>query len=275
MAEPIHTFVVVAYGLSPHLEACLTSLRRQTVASAVTLSTSTPFDGLDELCARYDVTLAVHGPNRGIGHDWNMGLRAARTDWVTLAHQDDIYAPGYAAFVHDVAVRHPDDLLAFCAYDELAGDEDRERVPMLRVKRALVELAFVGRHHIAGRRAKRRLLRFGNPVACPTVALHRARLADFAFRTDMRTNMDWMAWLDLAAREGGFSVERAPLVSHRIHAGSETSAAIGTGHRADEDRQVFDRLWPRPVASSLSRLYALSYRSNVVAEAARGRAGVS
>jgi hypothetical protein len=268
MSGPLHTFVVLAYGRSPFLESCLESLHGQSVASVVTVSTSTPFAGLEDVCARFGADLRVHGPNRGIGHDWNMGLRAAETAWVTLAHQDDVYAPGYAAFVHDVAARHPDDLLAFCAYDELVGDRTRAPVPMLRVKRGLIEAAYLGRGRITGRRAKRRLLRFGNPVACPTVALHRARLADFGFRADMKTNMDWMAWLDLADREGGFSFERAPLVSHRIHAESETSATIGSGSRSDEDLQVFERLWPRPLARGLSRLYALSYRSNTVVEPA-------
>ena len=268
MSGPLHTFVVLAYGRSPFLESCLESLRGQSVASVVTVSTSTPFAGLEDVCARFGADLRVHGPNRGIGHDWNMGLRAAETAWVTLAHQDDVYAPGYAAFVHEVAARHPDDLLAFCAYDELVGDRTRAPVPMLRVKRGLIEAAYLGRERITGRRAKRRLLRFGNPVACPTVALHRARLADFGFRADMKTNMDWMAWLDLADREGGFSFERAPLVSHRIHAESETSATIGSGSRSDEDLQVFERLWPRPLARGLSKLYALSYRSNTVVEPA-------
>ena len=80
--------------------------------------------------------------------------------------------------------------------------------------------------------------------------------------------MDWMAWLDLAERPGGFTLERTPLMSHRIHAGSETSATIDAGDRRREDRTVFERLWPSPIAGGLTAVYGMSYRSNAVGEPA-------
>jgi glycosyltransferase involved in cell wall biosynthesis len=265
---PVHSFVVPAYGRSPYLDACLASLRAQDTRSPVAVSTSTPYDGLEELCRSHGADLVVHGPNQGIGHDWNMALQVAETDWVTLAHQDDVYAAGYSAFVTRVAHEHPDDLLAFSTYDELEGDERRATVPMLRVKRVMLELAFLGASRITTTRRKRRMLRLGNPVGCPAVAINRGAVPDFAFRTDLRTNMDWMAWLDLAERPGGFALERRPLMSHRIHAGSETSATIDAGDRRREDRTVFERLWPSPVASGLTAVYGMSYRSNAVDEPA-------
>jgi glycosyltransferase involved in cell wall biosynthesis len=268
--RPAHSFVVPAYGRSPYLGACLRSLAEQSVPSPVVVSTSTPYDGLDELCEQHGARLVVHGPNQGIGHDWNMALRAAETDWVTLAHQDDLYAAGYSAFVARVAADHPDDLLAFSTYDEVEGDRKRDTVPMLRVKRVMLELAFLGRGRITSRRSKRRALRLGNPIGCPAVAINRAAAPDFAFRTDMKTNMDWMAWLDLAERPGGFSLDRRPLMTHRIHAASETSATIDAGDRRREDRTVFERLWPSPIAGGLTALYGVSYRSNAVRESDGG-----
>lgn len=46
MAEKKHTFVICAYKESPYLEACIRSLKKQTVASAICLATSTPSDYL-------------------------------------------------------------------------------------------------------------------------------------------------------------------------------------------------------------------------------------
>jgi hypothetical protein len=31
----------------------------------------------------------------GIGHDWNFSFSHAKTKYVTLAHQDDVYDPAY------------------------------------------------------------------------------------------------------------------------------------------------------------------------------------
>ena len=70
--------------------------------------------------------------------------------------------------------------------------------------------------------------------------------------------------LDIAERPGGISLSRDPLVGHRIHAGCETSASIDGGERYREDLEVFERLWPGPVARALATVYARAYHSNEV-----------
>lgn len=253
-----------AYGSSAYLEECLASLGAQALRVPVVVSTSTPYVGLERLCAAHGATLSMHGPNRGIGHDWNMAYASATTDWVTLAHQDDVYDSTYAAFVQARAAAHPDDRMVFSTCYELVNGRRRPTVSMLRVKRLLLELGFLGAARVTSRARKRRLLRFGNPVPCPAVTLNKRMLPDFRFREDMKTNMDWVAWLDIADQPGGIGVSRRPLVGHRIHPGSETSSAIHHGDRFREDLEIFERLWPRPLASLLASVYARSSRSNEV-----------
>jgi len=230
----------------------------------VVVTTSTPYDGLDALCDRFGARLVVHGPNQGIGHDWNRALEAAATDWVTLAHQDDIYAPGYASAVRGHAARHLDDLLVITDYYEIVDDRRRPTVLMLRVKKVLLEIGFLGRSRVVTRRAKRRTVRFGNPIACPSAAFNMRRMPDFRFRLGLAANMDWHAWLDIAARDGAIGYVRQPLLGHRIHEAAETSAAIRDGKRYREDLEVFESLWPEPVAKALASAYTRSYRSNEV-----------
>lgn len=59
MAEKKHTFVICAYKESPYLEACIRSLKKQTVASAICLATSTPSDYLKNICEKYDIAYDV------------------------------------------------------------------------------------------------------------------------------------------------------------------------------------------------------------------------
>ena len=54
-----HTFVICAYKESPYLEACIRSLKKQTVASAICLATSTPSDYLKNICEKYDIAYDV------------------------------------------------------------------------------------------------------------------------------------------------------------------------------------------------------------------------
>lgn len=256
-----HTYAVPAYRHSMHLEACLASLSAQPESDIVVV-TSTPFDGMQAAVAAHGARLVVHSPNRGIGHDWNVAYAEATTPLVTIAHQDDVYLPGHAAAMLAAFDRHPDALMAFCDYRETLAAAVRSRNLTLWAKIVQRELAFLGRDAIRARTLKRQLLRFGNPVPCPAVTFNKSRLPDFRFRTDMRTNMDWAAWIDLANKSGRFVYLREALMLHRIHAESETTACIGDGARAREDEDMFFALWPRPIARLLARLYAASYATN-------------
>ena len=91
---------------------------------------------------------------------------------------------------------------------------------------------------------------------------NRSALVDFRFPSGFQTNLDWMAWLDLARRPGGFVYVRERLVSKGVHAESETTATIANRAREREDRAIFNTLWPRPVAAALATVYRLGYRAN-------------
>lgn len=256
-----HSFVVPAFGVSPHLEQCLDSLRSQTRSgSEVVVSTSTPSEALERMAAREGVRYHVHRRGGGIGRDWNAALDSASGDWVTIAHQDDVYLEDFVSATLDLVERHQDASLVMTGYAELLGDSDRvrDRTTMLRIKSLLLELGFLGRDRVRNTRGKLRLLRFGCPVPCPSVTLGPA-LRSLRFREDLKVDLDWEAWIGAAAVPGAFCYDRRTLMYHRIHPGSETSAGVREGVRAREDREMFNALWPRPVAALLAWLYAFSY----------------
>ena len=259
----MHAFVVPTYGYSPHLRDCLASLRAQTVPSEIVIATSTPWDGLEVVAAEFDARLAVHSPNAGIGRDWNFALEQASKPWVTIAHQDDLYLPVFVERTLAAAARHENAILVTTGYAELREPDGRCRSlsPMLAIKRLLMEFGFLGRSVVASCAAKRRLLRFGCPIPCPAVSLRMDR-GDVRFREDLKVDLDWEAWLRLAARPGAFAYDRRVLMLHRIHRDSETSAGVRAGVRATEDQMMFEALWPAPIARLLAKAYALSYESD-------------
>lgn len=257
-----HTFVVPAYGQSPHLRDCLASLRGQTWPSPIVVSTSTPFAGLEALATEYGASLAIHPANVSIGNDWNHALSKVQTEWATIAHQDDIYLPTFAEKTLAVVAQHPHARLVLTGYGELIDERVRTQTAMLWIKRLLLELGFLGRQSIAGASAKRRLLRFGCAIPCPSVSL-RLSSEPVRFREDLKLNLDWEAWLRLADGDGEFAWVRETLMLHRIHVGSETSDGIRAGVRRHEDLMMFLALWPRPIAHLLARIYAMSYETGL------------
>jgi glycosyltransferase involved in cell wall biosynthesis len=256
MSAP-HTFVVPAFGHPAWLDECLDSLRQQTRPSSIVVTTSTPNEQVTGVAAAHGVPVVVNAVCGGIAMDWNFALAQATTPWVTLAHQDDWYAPAYTerCLAAGSAARGP--LLVFCGADERAEATGRE-VDNVLIKRALCESIFLGGAAISARWRKRLLLSFADPIPCPTVMLYREAARDFAFADGWKTALDWVAWLDLAGRDGAFVYVREPLVRRRVHAACATQ--IDLEARADEDMRILHRLWPAPLAAIIGRAYARSRR---------------
>jgi hypothetical protein len=258
-----HAFVIPAYGNSPYLVECLASLKCQRgPKSHLAIATSTPAEEIARLAKKEGVPLHVNSVRGGIGGDWNFALMVAGTRFVTLAHQDDLFREDYVERMRDAVRGVPDLLIAFSDYDEVDTYGPRAPHANLRVKRFLTRRAFAGRTAITARRDKRRMLAWGNPVCCPSVVFDRSRLPNFRFDETMGSNLDWEAWLRLADEPGRFVYVEQPLVIRRIHPASETTALIADTRRVAEDRAMFRRIWPAPIAETIAAVYRASYLAN-------------
>lgn len=258
----LHSFAVLAHKVSPYLEECLASLTQQTLPSEIYLSTSTPSSFLSEVAQRHDIPLFVNAHSHGIASDWSFAYSLARTRYVTLAHQDDIYLPEYSQRCVSEAERHPNSLITFTDYAQIVRDKPQRPSPLLLIKNIMLLPFFVGHNTLSTPLLKRALLSMGSPISCPSVMFHTANIGNFSFNDQLSVTLDWEAWLRLANRRGDFVYVKKRLMLHRIHPESETSKGISDSRRLQEDRLMFELLWWKPLARALSRLYALSYHSN-------------
>lgn len=252
-----HEFIVLAYGRSSHLAECLESLSRQTTPTPVTISTSTPNDHIEALASRYGAKLSTH-QGHGIGPDWNAALGLASARYVTLAHQDDRYARSFAADTLAALDSHPHAAFSFCDFHEIDSRGERTVTMAHRVKDLLVAVAFAGRTEIATRLRRQLLFGFGNPVICAGVTFNRANTSAFRFREDLRTNLDWAAWLELSRHHRVVRLQ-GKLLERRVHASSETASCLEDGARLREDLALFQMQWPGPVARLIAHAYRYSY----------------
>ena len=261
-----HVFAVCAYGESPYLEECIQSLAAQEKTSPVLLCTATPSERLAETAALHGLRCCVNPDPPDIAGDWNFALACCReegADFATLCHQDDLYLPGYGAACRAACEADPELLIWFSDYGERRGGEDVTASRLLRIKRLLLWRLRV-RAWQTSRWAKRRSLAWGDPICCPAVTFNLKKMPQPLFERGMTTNLDWSAWERLSALPGAFRYDPRVLMLHRIHPGSTTTKVLADHGRTAQDRAMFERFWPRPVAALLTRLYALSEKSNQV-----------
>jgi len=254
-----HSFVICAYKDSDYLEDLIAGLLAQTVQSRILISTSTPTEKLYETAEKHSLEVRVNPVTGGIGSDWTFAYSCADTDYVTLAHQDDIYEPLYAEAVLGAYAKAKDPILVYTNYYELRPEGIVTSNKLLKIKSLMNApiAAFPGSRFV-----RNRVLSMGCPVSCPSVAYNKKRFPGFAFDFDMKTNMDWEAWYRLAREPGEFLYIRDRLIGHRIHTGSETSAGIESGARPAEDLLMYKRYWPDGIAKFLQRLYEKGLKSN-------------
>lgn len=260
-----HTFVICAYKESQYLEECVQSLRAQTVKSKIILITSTPNQWIERIVEKYHLVYFVNQGERGIVQDWNFGYSKAETDFVTLAHQDDVYEAEYTEKILESIKKDKNPLIAFCDYGEIRNDRKTLNVKMLKVKRLmLLPLRFVPFQK--RKWIRRRILSFGDPICCPSVTFAKKNLPETVFSVKYRSAEDWQAWERLSRLKGSFIYVYQPLMYHRIHEESETSIIIGDNVRTKEDYEMFCVFWPKPIAKVLTHFYASSQKSNDVTE---------
>lgn len=268
MENAEHSFVVVAYGDSPYLAECLDSLQAQTSQSSVVICTSTPSSLLHDAARSYDAPLLINSHRGGMADDWTFAYQTATTPYVTLAHQDDRYAPEYSATMLTVMKEHADALVGFSDYAEIIADRVYAQRLNLWVKRLLLRAAFGFSSAVRSTRGKLRTCCMGCPICCPSVTFHKPRIGDFAFDPSYRFVTDWEAWLRLARRDGSFAYVNKRLVEHRLHADSETTRRTDSPDRAAEELEMLTRCWPMPIARTIALAYRLGHRSNRAARRA-------
>lgn len=256
-----HTFVICAYKISEYLEDCIKSVINQSIKSNIIMVTSTPNDHIKNLANKYNIQLYINEGETGIGQDWNFGVSKTTTDYVTIAHQDDIYEKNYLEEILKLKDKHGEFVLAFTKYKEIKKDEIIKLNRTLKVKEILL---FPLKFFRKSKFIKKLCLSFGSSICCPSVTLNTKIVGKKPFKTKLKCDLDWDTWLELTKYKGLYLYASKYLMLHRIHEESATSKLIENNIRLQEDYEMFSRLWPKFIAKILTKFYSNSIKTNKI-----------
>lgn len=262
MGKCLHTFVVLAYKESPYLEECIKSVINQKYPSKVIIATSTINDYIKDIAKKYDLQVFVRKTkDKGIGVDFDYAIEVAKTQLVTVAHQDDIYDYEYSSSMVESYEKNRDALIIFPNYYELKGVKRETSNINLRIKRILLwPLRIRGRAKSTF--VKRLILRFGDPIGCPSVTFVRNKVIFPVFNFPYKCDVDWAAWENMSKMSGAFVYVNKYLMGHRIHEDSTTTEIINDNIRTKEDYQVLCNFWPKWIAKIIAKVYKKSEKNN-------------
>lgn len=261
----VHTYAICAYKESEYLEECIQSLKDQSISSDLVMVTSTPNESIAELAEKYRIPLFINEGEKGITQDWNFALSHVHTRFATIAHQDDIYESEYTSRILTAMQSGKRPLIAFSDYYELRNGQKVHDTMMLKIKRIMLwplRLKFFWRNRFV----RRRVLSMGDPICCPAVTFCMDNMQKPIFQHGFRSCEDWEAWEKLSREKGEFIYLPQPLMCHRIHQESATTAILEDNARVEENYIMFCKFWPKWIASIINHFYTRSEKSNKLEE---------
>lgn len=257
----MHTFVVLAYKESEFLEDCIKSVLNQKYKSNVVIATSTPNEYIKKYAKKYNLKIYVNEGNKGIGYDFDFASNCIESELITIAHQDDIYDYEYSYEMVKAYQKYKKATIIFPDYYEIKNYKKELSNTNLKIKRVLL---FPLRIRILSKFKfiKRSALRFGNAISCPAVTFVQNNVPKEKFASDMKCDIDWLAWEKLSKLKGNFIYIPHKLMGHRISDDTTTTKIINEGIRTKEDFIIFKKFWPTFMARIINKLYSNSEKNN-------------
>ena len=256
----MHTFVILAYKESKHLEDCIKSVINQSIKTNVVIATTTDNKFIRDLASKYNIDVVV-GKHTNIGGDFDFAINTGKTKLVTVAHQDDIYDYDYVKTIIEDYNKNKKASIIFTDYYEIRENEKIYKNTNLRIKRIL--LLPIRIKKLSGLKfIKRLILRFGNSICCPAVTFVKDNCPRKIFTCDLTCDVDWYAWEKLSKQKGKFIFDKKCLMGHRISLESTTTDIINQGIRTKEDYEILCKFWPKWIAKRINKFYKNAEKSN-------------
>lgn len=259
--EMKHAFVICAYKESMYLEDCIKSIVNQSVKTDVAICTSTPNKMISSLAEKYNIKLFVRNGESDIQEDWNYGCDVLDVDWVTVAHQDDLYDEHYAERTLEALQKSDDGIIAFTDYrpihDSVVSNDRNCKIR--RFLRTPMKIKALSKNKFA----KKYFLSLGNAICCPSVTYNRRKINGDIFTSSLKFSLDWDTYVKLSQLDGRYIYIDEPLTYYRIHKDATTTHFVESNLRESEDWYMFRQFWPPFICKILMTFYKKAYSNYI------------
>jgi GT2 family glycosyltransferase len=240
MERPLLSVVMPTYNGAAHLAASLASIHAQSDPGIEVLAVDDgSTDETLQILESFQDRLTLSITRRSHSGNWvsstNVGLAAARGEWVCFLHQDDVWEPDRVVRLRKLSAEHSEGTLLLSA-TRFIGHEGKRlnqwRCPLPGAKLIQPRLIIP------------RLL-VQNFLAVPAPLFRRSLAIEVGgMDEELWYTADWDFWLKLAAVAKTLYLP-APLVCMRVHAVSQT---MTRSNRSDEFRRQMEAVLERHLA---------------------------
>lgn len=195
----------------------------------------------------------VNAERRGLAGNWNVAQSLATTEYLLIAHQDDVYAANFLVRMTRLLTEHPKAFIAHSRVQYVDGHGRSFRPPAARFKERFWPRDDPYERDPASELAA---LQRGNYIVCPSVLYRMSAVRAIGrFNEALSFVPDWEYWIRGLSR--GFSIvgTHEQLMQWRRHETTTTSREEATLRRYDEELALLE--WIARETSLQMRLTAV------------------
>lgn len=182
------------------------------------------------------IEIIVAGQHSSLAENWNRALEMAKTEYLVIAHQDDVYESDFLSRMLRLIESHPRTFAAHCKTTAIDGDGHAVRLPAARYKETFWP---VDDPYERDPTAEAEVLSRGNYVIASSVILRMEAVRKIGrFDTSLQFVTDWQYWL--RGLSAGFTLTgvHARLVRFRRHPWTATRLTERSLRRYEEEIEV-------------------------------------
>ena len=251
----LHTFAICAYKESPYLEECIKSIINQELKTNVIIATSTRNKYIENLGKKYNIECFYKKGKSDIQDDWNFAVSCAKTELVTVAHQDDIYEKEYSK---SIVENYTGKELLITTNNYYYINEKKVDDKNLKIKRILklpLRIPFL----CNVRWIRKMTLSLGSTVQCPSATYNKKLIKGDIFTSDLKFALDWDTFLKIYKMKGKIKYIPKKLMCFRISDESTTKSCMDNSLRVKEDNIMFNKFWPKFITKFIMKFYVKCY----------------
>ena len=253
--EKYHTFTICAYKESEYLEKCIQTILNQSIKSNVIMCYSTKNKYSEELGKKYKIKTYFRKGKSDIQDDWNFAVKNAKTELVTVVHQDDVYDEHYLENILNNYTGKELMITTDNYYYINNKSVDNKNLKLKRILKFPLRIPFIGNIRFI----RKMTLSLGNTIQCPSATYNKKLIGEPIFSSDLKFGLDWDTFLKIYKMKGKIRYIPLKLMSFRISNASTTKSCMENDLRIKEDNIMFRKFWPNVIVKLIMKFYVKCY----------------
>ena len=210
---------------------------------------------IEELGKKYKIKTYFRNGKSDIQEDWNFAVSNAKTELVTVVHQDDVYSKDYLENILNNYTGKELMITTDNYYYIHNNSVDNKNLKLKRILKLPLRIPFFGDLRFI----RKMTLSFGNTIQCPSVTYNKKLIGEPIFNSKLKFGLDWDTFLKIYKMKGSTKYIPRKLMMFRISDSSTTKSCMENDLRIKEDTIMFSKFWPQSLVKLIMKFYVKCY----------------